>query len=69
MRRVGVEQEMYIIDAHGYPAPVADRVLSELNDEQFCTELARYNLEANLPPCPIGVCPNLRPLYEGTFQD
>ena len=47
-RRVGVEQEMYIVDAQGYQAPVYDQVLRELGDERFTTELARFNLEANL---------------------
>ena len=27
IRRVGVEQEMYIVDSEGYPAPISDRVL------------------------------------------
>ncbi|MDJ0957161.1 MAG: CBS domain-containing protein [Arenicellales bacterium] len=52
--RVGVEQEMYIVDAQGYPAAISDRVLNELNDDRFTTELARFNLEANLAPRPIG---------------
>lgn len=54
VRRVGVEQEMYIVDAHDYPAPVSDRVLRAIDDARFGTELARFNLEANLDPCPLG---------------
>jgi len=54
VRRVGVEQEMYIVDADGYPAPISDQLLDRLADERFTTELARYNLEANLDPEPIG---------------
>ncbi len=54
IRRVGVEQEMYIVDAQGYPAPISDEVIAQLADDRFSTELARFNLEANLPPRPIG---------------
>jgi CBS domain-containing protein/gamma-glutamyl:cysteine ligase YbdK (ATP-grasp superfamily) len=54
VRRVGVEQEMYIVDAQGYPAAISDRVLEQLADDRFTTELARFNLEANLAACPIG---------------
>ena len=53
-RRVGVEQEMYIVDAEGYPSPISDRVLERLADDRFTTELARFNLEANLDAEPIG---------------
>ena len=52
--RVGVEQEMYIVDSQGYPAAVSDQVLKHLADDRFTTELAKFNLEANLPPRPIG---------------
>jgi len=54
IRRVGVEQEMYIVDAGGYPAPVSDQLIARLADDRFTTELARFNLEANLDPQPIG---------------
>ena len=54
MHRVGVEQEMYIVDDEGYPAPISDQVLDRLADDRFTTELARFNLEANLDPQPIG---------------
>jgi CBS domain-containing protein/gamma-glutamyl:cysteine ligase YbdK (ATP-grasp superfamily) len=54
VRRVGVEQEMYIVDANGYPAPISDRVLGNIADPRFGTELARFNLEANLDPQPLG---------------
>jgi hypothetical protein len=54
VRRVGVEQEMYIVDANDYPAPISDRVLENIADPRFGTELARFNLEANLDPQPLG---------------
>jgi len=54
IQRVGVEQEMYIVNSQDYPAPISDRVLKNIGDQRFSTELARFNLEANLDPCPIG---------------
>ncbi|MGI9318615.1 MAG: hypothetical protein ACR2QW_14900, partial [bacterium] len=53
-RRIGVEQELYIVDAQGYPAPLYDQVLEHVNDDRFTTELARFNLEANLAPWELG---------------
>ena len=52
--RIGVEQEMYIVDSAGLPAPLSDRLLEVINNNSFSTELARFNLEANLDPSPIG---------------
>ncbi len=54
VRRVGVEQEMYIVNSQDYPAPISDRVLKNIADSRFSTELARFNLEANLDPGPLG---------------
>ena len=48
--RVGVEQEMFLIGEGNRPAPKAMEVLKELNDPSFTTEIARFNLEANLEP-------------------
>jgi CBS domain-containing protein len=53
-RRVGVEQEMFIIDPRGYPLPIARALLAELSDARFTTELASFNFEANLPPRRLG---------------
>jgi CBS domain-containing protein/gamma-glutamyl:cysteine ligase YbdK (ATP-grasp superfamily) len=50
---VGVEQEMFLVGSGGRPAAVADRVLAQL-DRRFTTELARFNLEANLEPMTLG---------------
>lgn len=54
IQRIGAEQEMALVDEHGRPAPVATDVLDTLNDERFTTELAQFNLEANLLPHPFG---------------
>ena len=51
--RVGVEQEMFLIGDGHRPAPMAMEVLKELDDPLFTTEVARFNLEANLEPMPL----------------
>ncbi|MCO4763205.1 MAG: hypothetical protein KC502_16930, partial [Myxococcales bacterium] len=50
IRRIGVEQEMFLVDKHYHPAPKALEVLEKINDDQFTTELARFNLECNSHP-------------------
>lgn len=48
--RIGAEQEMFLVDRNCRPAPVSHEVLQALNDPRFTTELAKFNLETNLPP-------------------
>ena len=48
--RIGAEQEMFLIDRYLRPAPVSLEVLKEANDPRLTTEIARFNLEANLTP-------------------
>lgn len=50
IRRFGAEQEMFLVNEAWRAAPVAVEVLEDINDDPFTTELARYNLEANLSP-------------------
>src|SRR4029079_6412596 len=50
VRRIGAEQEMFLIDAELRPAPISTEVLSAANDDRLTTEIARFNLEANLSP-------------------
>jgi CBS domain-containing protein len=51
IRRIGAEQELFLVDAGWHPAPVATDVLEQLPEGQgFTTELARFNLEINLDP-------------------
>lgn len=50
VRRIGAEQEMFLVDGQGRPSPVAVRALERADDPRLTTELARFNLEANLPP-------------------
>jgi len=53
-RRIGAEQEVFLVDQASNPAPVAMEVLERLDDPEFTTELARFNLETNLPPYEFG---------------
>lgn len=54
VRRVGLEQEMFLVDAEGRPACLADDVLARAADPRLTTELARFNLEANGEPRLLG---------------
>ncbi len=48
--RIGAEQELCLVDKNWKPAPLADEVLAQTNNELFTTELAKFNLECNLDP-------------------
>ena len=48
--RIGAEQEMFLLDRYLRPAPVSLEVLKHANDPRLTTEIARFNLEANLTP-------------------
>src|SRR5215216_856179 len=48
--RIGAEQEMFLVDRYFRPAPVSLEVLKQANDARLTTEIARFNLEANLTP-------------------
>ena len=48
--RIGAEQELFIVDQHLQPAPLADTILQATDQTHFTNELARYNLEINLDP-------------------
>lgn len=50
IRRIGAEQEMFIVDQAFGPALVATELLEQLSDPRFTNELGRFNLEANLTP-------------------
>ena len=50
VKRIGAEQEMFLIDRCLRPAPVSLEVLKHANDPRLTTEIARFNLEANLTP-------------------
>ena len=50
VQRIGAEQEMFLVDRHLRPAPVSLEVLKDAGDARLTTEIARFNLEANLSP-------------------
>ena len=55
VRRIGAEQEMFLIDRSRQPAPIAVELLQQLEgEERLTTELAKFNLEANLSPQVFG---------------
>ena len=54
IRRIGAEQELFLLDSSYRPAPLAMRALEQLNDKRFTTELAQFNLEFNLEPRVFG---------------
>jgi CBS domain-containing protein len=54
IRRIGAEQELFITDAGWNPLPIANRLLEDLADPRFTTEIAQFNLEVNMPPLETG---------------
>ena len=53
VQRIGAEQETVLVEGAYRPAPVNIELLEALNDPAFTTELARFNVEFNLPPLPL----------------
>jgi len=51
--RIGAEQEMFLVDRNMRPAPISLEVLDRAKDSRLTTEIARFNLEANLTPLPL----------------
>jgi len=54
VRRIGAEQEMFLIDREMRPAPVAVELLARANDPRLTHEIGLFNLEANLVPRAFG---------------
>lgn len=50
IQRVGAEQEFCLVDQNFSPSLKGPEILSDVDHEQFTTELARFNLEINLNP-------------------
>jgi CBS domain-containing protein len=51
--RIGAEQEAFLIDAGGHPAPQSLAVLERVKDPHFTTELGLFQLEINADPLPF----------------
>ena len=54
VRRIGAEQEMFLVDGAHRPSLSATEILERINDERFTHELGLFNLEANLSPLELG---------------
>jgi CBS domain-containing protein/gamma-glutamyl:cysteine ligase YbdK (ATP-grasp superfamily) len=54
VRRIGAEQELFLLDSTLQPVNKALPILARLPKESFTTELAQFNLEANLLPRVFG---------------
>jgi CBS domain-containing protein/gamma-glutamyl:cysteine ligase YbdK (ATP-grasp superfamily) len=50
VRRVGAEQEMFLVDRAMRPCSMAPELLAAVNDPRLTTEIGKFNLEANLSP-------------------
>ena len=50
VRRIGAEQEMFLVDRSLRPRAAVLEVLERLAGAPFTTELAQFNLETNMPP-------------------
>jgi hypothetical protein len=54
VRRIGAEQELFMVDERGEPSPVIEEVLERNTDERIVTELTRFNVEFNMDPLQYG---------------
>lgn len=50
VRRIGAEQELFLVDRAWSPARCNLDLLEQIDDPAFTTELGRFNLEINLDP-------------------
>jgi hypothetical protein len=50
VQRIGVEQELCFVDEKWRPAMVEMEVLDKLEEENYTTEYAQFNMEINLDP-------------------
>ncbi|MBK8464766.1 MAG: CBS domain-containing protein [Chloracidobacterium sp.] len=53
-RRIGAEQEMFLVDSAMHPTGLAVEVIEEARDGRLTTEIGKFNLEANLTPRSFG---------------
>ncbi|MFL6216580.1 MAG: glutamate-cysteine ligase family protein [Blastocatellia bacterium] len=49
-RRIGAEQELFLVNPAWRPAPVATELLKRIRDPHYTHEIALFNLEINLDP-------------------
>jgi CBS domain-containing protein len=51
--RIGAEQEIFLVNSAYHPAPGALRILENIHDPHYTTELGLFNLEINADPQPF----------------
>lgn len=57
IQRIGAEQELGLVGKDWYPSMNYDKILKEIDDPHFTTELGRFNIEINLDPIEFnGAC-------------
>ncbi|MCG8468336.1 MAG: CBS domain-containing protein [Gemmatimonadetes bacterium] len=67
VHRIGAEQEVFLVDADGNPAPVGPRIMASGPDPRVTTEFGAFNLEINADPIPLdGGC--LRQMEQQLFE-
>lgn len=54
VKRIGAEQEVFLVDRRHRPSTTSGPILARINDPHFTTELAKFNLEVNLDPLRLG---------------
>ena len=54
VRRIGAEQEVFLVDHTARPAAAALDLLARTDDPRVTTELGLFNLEMNLDPLVVG---------------
>ena len=54
VRRIGAEQELFIVDSSFAPAPLASQILETLDEPLYEHELGLYNLEFSVDPVVFG---------------
>lgn len=54
VRRIGAEQELFMVDERGQPAPIIEDLLERNTDDRIVTELTKFNVEFNMDPLLYG---------------
>lgn len=54
VRCIGAEQELGLVGQDWRPAMIYDKILKNIQDDHFTTELGRFNIEINLDPRKFG---------------
>ncbi len=68
--RIGIEQELFLVDDSWQPAPVGPQILADNRDPHVTSELGRFNLEINFDPLEFrgGCLEELERQLDGSIQ-